>query len=108
VSLDPLSFEGIRRAFPSMKSRGEVRGRFRSQGNLERLLVDAALSGQIGTIEAQGYATVRPAVWGAEGLHLKFTNLDLASLTGRQIPSRLKGELTFTGRSDRVNVVEGA
>ena len=107
VSLDPLSFEGIRRAFPSMKSRGEVRGRFRSQGNLERLLVDAALSGQIGTIEAQGYATVRPPSWGAEGLHLNFTDLDLASLTGRQIPSRLNGELTITGRSDTLNAPEG-
>jgi hypothetical protein len=41
VTLDPLSFEGIRRAFPGMKTRGEVRGHFRSQGSLERLSVDA-------------------------------------------------------------------
>jgi translocation and assembly module TamB len=107
VSLDPLSFEGIRRAFPSMKTRGEVRGHFRSQGNLERLLVDAALSGQIGTIEANGYATVRPPTWGGENLHLTFSNLDLASLTGREIPSRLNGELTVTGRSDTLNAPEG-
>ena len=40
MALDPLSFEGIRRAFPSLRSRGEVRGRFRSEGTLGRLAVD--------------------------------------------------------------------
>jgi translocation and assembly module TamB len=107
VSLDPLSFEGIRRAFPSMKTRGEVRGHFRSQGNLERLLIDASLSGQIGTIDAQGYATVQPPTWGAEDLQLRFTNVDLAALTGRKIPSRLNGELSVTGRTDTLNAPDG-
>jgi translocation and assembly module TamB len=107
ISLDPLSFDGIRRAFPSMRTRGEVRGHFRSQGNLERLLVDASLAGQIGTIEARGYATVRPPTWGADDLQLRFSNLDLASLTGRQIPSRLNGELSITGRTDTLSAPEG-
>jgi translocation and assembly module TamB len=107
VSVDPLSFEGIRRAFPSMATKGEVRGHFRSQGNLERLLVDASLTGQIGTIEAHGYATVRPPTWGAEDLRLNFSNVDLASLTGKQIPSRLNGELSISGRSDTLSAPEG-
>ena len=91
VALDPLSFEGIRRAFPSMKTRGEVRGRFRSQGTLERLLIDASLAGQIGTLEAHGYTTVRPPRWGAENLQVRFSNLDLGALTGRKVPSSLNG-----------------
>jgi translocation and assembly module TamB len=107
IALDPLSFEGLRRAFPSMKTRGEVRGQFRSQGTLERLLVDATLSGQIGTIDAQGFATLRPPHWGAEDLLLRFTSVDLAALTGRKVPSSLNGELSFTGVVDTVNAPEG-
>ena len=107
VTLDPLSFEGLRRAFPAMKTRGEVRGQFRSQGTLERLSVDASLSGQIGTIEAHGIATLRPPRWGAEDLLLRFSSLDLAALTGRKIPSSLNGELSFTGMVDTVNAPEG-
>jgi translocation and assembly module TamB len=107
VALDPLSFTGIRGAFPSMKTRGEVRGRFRSSGTLERLLVDASLSGQIGTVDAQGYATLRPPRWGAEDLRLRFSNLDLAALTGREIPSRLNGELSATGTIDTTDAPEG-
>jgi hypothetical protein len=107
LALDPLSFEGIRRAFPSMKTRGEVRGRFRSQGTLERLLIDASLAGQIGTIDAQGYTTLRPPRWGAENLLLRFTNLDLTALTGRKVPSSLNGELSVTGITDTVAAPEG-
>ncbi|HEY3011222.1 MAG TPA: translocation/assembly module TamB domain-containing protein [Gemmatimonadales bacterium] len=107
VTLDPLSFEGIRRAFPSLKARGEVRGHFRSQGTLERLAVDASLSGQIGTVEAHGFATLQPPRWGAEDLLLRFSSLDLAALTGRRVPSSLNGELYLTGRSDTLNAPEG-
>ena len=64
-----------------MKTRGEVRGQFRSEGTLERLSVDATLSGQIGTIDAEGFATLRPPRWGAENLLLRFSSLDLAALT---------------------------
>jgi translocation and assembly module TamB len=107
VALDPLSFDGIRRAFPSMKTRGEVRGHFRSQGTLERLSIDASLSGQIGTIEARGVATLRPPRWGAEDLRLEFSALDLAALTGRRAPSSLNGALSVTGRTDTLNAPEG-
>jgi hypothetical protein len=107
VTLDPLSFEGIRRAFPGMKTRGEVRGTFRSEGTLERLSVDATLAGDIGTIEAHGIATLRPPRWGAENLLLQFSSLDLAALTGRKVPSRLNGELSVTGTVDTLNAPEG-
>jgi translocation and assembly module TamB len=107
VTLDPLSFEGIRRAFSSLKARGEVRGHLRTQGTLARLMVDASLSGQIGTIDAQGFATLQPPTWGAEDLLLRFSSLDLAALTGRNVPSSLNGEFWVTGRTDTLSPPEG-
>jgi translocation and assembly module TamB len=107
VVLDPLSFEGIRRAFPSLESRGELRGTFRSRGNLERLSVDAALTGQIGSVEAHGIATLRPPRWGAENLLLRFSRLDLAALTGRDLPTSLEGEVLATGIIDSLSAPEG-
>jgi translocation and assembly module TamB len=107
VALDPLSFEGIRRAFASLRTRGEVRGHFKSEGTLARLAVDASLTGQIGNIEAHGFTTLRPPTWGAEDLLLRFSQLDLAALTGRKLPSSLEGELSLSGRTDTVNAPEG-
>jgi translocation and assembly module TamB len=107
VSLDPLSFEGIRRAFPSLKTQGELRGPFRSRGSLERLAIDATLAGQIGSVDAHGIATLRPPRWGAENLLLRFSRLNLAALTGRDLPTNLDGELLVTGTVDSVSAPEG-
>jgi hypothetical protein len=107
VMLDPLSFEGIRRAFPSLKTRGELRGPFQSRGTLARLAVDASLTGQIGSIEAHGFATLQPPRWGAEDLLLRFSSLDLAALTGRDLPTRLNGEVSVTGIIDTARAPEG-
>jgi translocation and assembly module TamB len=107
VSLDPLSFEGIRRGFPSLKTRGEVRGHLRTEGTLARLSVDASVSGQIGTIDAHGITTLQPPTWGAEDLLLRFSSLDLAALTGRKVPSSLNGEILVSGRTDTLAAPEG-
>ena len=107
VSLDPLSFEGIRRAFPSLKSQGEMRGPFRSSGTLERLAIDASLDGQIGSVEAHGIATLRPPRWGAENLLLRFSRLNLAALTGRDLPTSLEGQVLVTGTVDSLTAPEG-
>jgi hypothetical protein len=107
VTLDPLSFEGIRRAFPSLRARGELRGQFRSRGTLARLAVETSLAGQLGTVTARGFATLRPPVWGAEDLLFQFSSLDLAGLTGRELPTNLDGELWVNGRTDTLNAPEG-
>jgi hypothetical protein len=107
VVLDPLSFDGIRRAFPSMETRGELRGRFQSRGTLERFAVDAMLTGQIGSLEAHGIATLRPPRWGAENLLLRFSRLDLAALTGKDLPTSLEGEVLVTGSIDSAIAPEG-
>jgi len=107
VMLDPLSFDGIRRAFPNLEARGEVRGPFQSQGTLARLAVDASLIGQLGNVEAHGFVTLQPPKWGAEDLQLRFSRLDLASLTGRRLASSLEGEVSFTGVVDTNRAPEG-
>jgi translocation and assembly module TamB len=106
VTLEPLSFDGIRRAFPSLAARGDLRGTFRSQGTLSRLEVEAALAGELGSVDAHGAVTLQPPHWGAENLLLRFSRLDLAALTGRNIPSRLAGELHVTGSIDTLRAPE--
>ena len=107
VVLDPVSFEGIRRSFPSLATRGELRGPFQSRGTLEHLAVDATLTGQIGALEAHGIVTMRPPRWGAEDLLLRFSRLDLAALTGRDLPTSLEGEVVVTGSIDSAIAPEG-
>jgi translocation and assembly module TamB len=106
VTFEPLSFEGIRRAFPSLKSQGELRGRFQSEGTLSRLQVNTTLNGEIGTVDANGLVTLLPPRWGAEQLLLRFSRLDLQALTGRKLPTALAGELRVTGSIDTLRAPE--
>ncbi|HKT59904.1 MAG TPA: translocation/assembly module TamB domain-containing protein [Gemmatimonadales bacterium] len=107
VTFDPLSFEGIRRAFPSLKAQGELRGPFRSQGRLSHLSVDADLRGDLGDVIARGYVTVQPPRWGADDLRLEFTRLDLARLSGGKLSTSLNGRLHATGSIDTLRAPEG-
>jgi hypothetical protein len=107
VVFDPLSFEGIRRAFPSLKTKGDLRGRFRSEGTLSRLAVDADLTGDLGGVRAEGFVTLLPPKWGDDGLRLRFTRLDLATLSGGTLSTSLAGELHATGSIDTLRAPDG-
>jgi translocation and assembly module TamB len=107
VALEPLSFDGIRRAFPTLKTRGEVRGRFQSSGTLSRLEVNTELAGEIGTVQADGFATLLPPHWAAESMLLRFSRLNLGALTGRDYTSSLAGELRVSGSIDTLRAPEG-
>jgi translocation and assembly module TamB len=106
VTLDPLSFDGIRPAFPSLVSRGDLRGTFRSQGTLSHLQVDASLTGEIGSVDAVGTVTLLPPKWGAENLLLRFSRLDLEALNARALPTTLAGQLRVTGSIDTLRAPE--
>jgi translocation and assembly module TamB len=107
VVLDPLSFDGIRRAFPSLRTKGELRGRFRSEGKLAHLQVDADLTGDLGDVRAEGFVTLLPPRWGADSLRLRFSRLDLATLSGGKLSTTLAGELVATGSIDTLRAPEG-
>ncbi len=101
LALQPLSFAGIRRGFPSLKAQGSVTGRVRLDGTLADLAIDASMSGEIGTLEAQGTATLLPPRrWGADSLRLTFRSLDLRALTDSGPTTLLNGELRLTGVAD--------
>ena len=107
VTFEPLSFEGIRRAFPTLKAQGDLHGPFRSQGKLSHLSVDADLRGDLGDVTAQGYVTLLPPRWGADDLRLGFTRLDLARLSGGKLSTSLAGRLHATGSIDTLRAPDG-
>ncbi|MGE5090923.1 MAG: translocation/assembly module TamB domain-containing protein [Bacillota bacterium] len=107
IDLDPLSFEGIRRGFPSLKSQGEVRGHVNLSGTMEHLAVDATLAGQIGQLDLHGGMTIVPPRLGADALQVRFRDLDLNALRGSGPVTRLNGNLTATGTMDTLRAPEG-
>ena len=107
VQLDPLSFEGVRRGFPSLKARGGMSGHLAMDGTLSRMTVNAQLAGDIGAVDADGVATMLPPRWGADGLHVRFERLDLAALRGSGPVTSLFGEATATGVMDTLRAPEG-
>lgn len=108
VTLDPLSFEGIRRGFPSLPVRGSVSGELRMEGQLSRMQVDAELTGEIGVISAEGFVTMLPPRWGADALHVSFARLDLNAIRGAGPVTSLFGELMVSGTADTLRAPEGS
>jgi len=107
VELAPLSFEGIRPAFPALVSRGTLEGTVRTSGTLARLDVNANLHGEIGKVRAEGGVTLLPPRWGASRLQLVFNDLDLAALRGGGPATRLNGTLAADGLLDTLRAPEG-
>lgn len=107
VQLDPLSFEGIRRGFPSLPSRGDVAGHVAMDGTLEHMDLSADVSGEIGEIVAKGVVRMQPPRWGADGLHVQFQRLNLAALRGTGLVTSLFGQAVATGSMDSLSAPEG-
>ncbi|MGH7659049.1 MAG: hypothetical protein ACREL6_12510, partial [Gemmatimonadales bacterium] len=108
LQLNPLSFDGIRRGFPGLKTRGQVSGTLRTSGTLERLVVDADLAGELGAITATGAVTILPPRLGADSLVATFRNLNLATLTGSGFPTNLQGRVLVSGSVDTLRAPEGS
>jgi translocation and assembly module TamB len=99
--LDSLSFDGIRRSFPTLSARGALGGRVKLSGTLDHLAIDADVSGAVGRIEALGHATLLPPRWAADSLRLRLSRLNLDALTGGAAPvSALNGVVHVTGTAD--------
>src|SRR5262249_26936083 len=74
--------DGIRRAFPGLRTQGALGGSVKLSGFLDHLAVDALVGGGLGRVEAHGRATLLAPRWGADSLQLKFQDLDWATLAG--------------------------
>ena len=96
----PLDFDGIRRAFPTLTSLGQVAGPVRLVGRLDSMELEARLHGDLGTVHAVGLATLLPPRWGAWPLTFTFSDVDLAKLRGTGPPTRLAGRLVMQGAID--------
>ena len=107
VVLDSLRFEGIRRAFPGLKTQGALGGSVKLNGVLDHLAVDALVGGGLGRIEAHGHATLLAPRWGADSLQLKFQELDWATLAGAGPSTSLKGALLASGTIDSATAPVG-
>ena len=107
VVLDSLVFDGIRRSFPALKTRGALGGSVKLAGFLDNLAVNALVAGGLGRVEAHGRATLQPPKWGADSMRLSFTSLDLALLVGSGPKTSLQGTLEATGTVDSATAPAG-
>ncbi|MCU0621018.1 MAG: hypothetical protein MUC69_05890, partial [Gemmatimonadales bacterium] len=98
--LQPLALDGIRPAFPSLRTRGELRGRVLLDGSVEALTVDADVAGEIGSVQVEGVLGLVPPRFAADKLRVAFRRLDLAALTGGGITTSVDGLLAATGVVD--------
>ncbi|MGE3524859.1 MAG: hypothetical protein AB7I33_02965, partial [Gemmatimonadales bacterium] len=108
VVLEPLDFDGIRRGFPSLRSRGSLNGSVRSSGTLADLDLDADVHGDLGTVQARGRITLLPPRYGADSLTLRFTGLDLEQVTGSGPETWLTGSAQVSGVSDTLQAPAGS
>ena len=103
LTVDTLSFDGIRRSFPTTPMQGLLGGTLRLTGFLDSLRVAADLTGAVGHYKVSGEAGLLPPRWEARDLVVDFTNANLAALGalgGRGPVTRLAGRLALSGRID--------
>lgn len=100
LTVDTLSFDGIRRSFPTTPMQGALGGTLRLTGFLDSLRVGADLTGAVGRYRVSGETSLLPPRWEARGLVIDFTNANLAALGGRGPVTRLNGRLEMSGRID--------
>lgn len=100
LTVDTLSFDGIRRSFPTTPMQGSLRGTLRLTGFLDSLRIAADLNGAVGRYQVAGEASLLPPRWDARSLVVDFANANLAALRGRSPATRLTGRLEISGRID--------
>lgn len=108
LTLDSLSFEGIRAGYPTLTTLGALRGQVRMAGTLERLDLDADVSGQLGALRLRGPAILSAPHWGGDSLDIEFRRLDLHALRGEGPTSDLMGRVLVVGSIDTLRAPEGS
>ncbi len=100
LTLDTVSFDGLRRSFPATPMRGSIGGTVRLTGFLDSLQVAADVTGAVGRYRVLGQASMLPPRWEARGMVVDFANADLAMVRGQGPRTRLTGRIEITGTLD--------
>jgi len=102
VTVDSLSFDGLRGSFPALPLRGAVAGPVKLAGQLGALETHADLHAPGGELRGDGVLLLDAPHYGARGFALAARELDLARWVRRAPPSRLGFTLRadFAGDSD--------
>ncbi len=100
ADVEPINFEGIRRGFPRLPSRGQLVGHVWMEGPVTAMAIDADVTGQLGSVTLEGTASLLPEALGGAPLTAKFSDLDLAALLGRGPVTRLNGTAVLDGAAD--------
>jgi autotransporter translocation and assembly factor TamB len=108
LTLDSLSFEGIRAGYPGLTSLGSITGQVRLVGTLEQMDLDADVHGEVGALRLRGPTTAVPPHWGGDSLRIDFRHLDLRALRGIGPSSDLTGGVLVTGSIDTLRAPEGS
>lgn len=106
ADLERLDFSGIRRGFPAIRATGQVAGHVQMEGPVTRLALDVGLSGQLGSIELEGTASLLPERLGGSPVRARFANLDLARL-GVGPATSLTGSAVLDGVDDVATEPDG-
>lgn len=107
LTLDSLSFDGIRRGFPGLTVQGTIGGRMNLSGRLDSMMLDGAVGGALGDIEVRGHAILTPPRWGTDSMFMRFERLNLARVTPNGPATRLNGTLTARGIIDTAGIPQG-
>ena len=107
LTLDSLSFEGIRAGYPTLVTLGSISGRVRLLGTLARMDLDADVRGEIGELHLRGPTFASPPLWGGDSLRIDFRRVNLHALTGTGPSTELSGSMLVDGSIDTLRAPEG-
>ncbi len=108
ATFDQLSFAGLHSGWPAISARGGVSGHLLLSGPLDALTVATTLTGEIGTIRAEGGLRILASGVAADSLRLDFTRIDLNAVRNAGEETALTGRMLLHGQVDSAGPPEGA
>ncbi len=100
AQLDGLSFDGLRTGYPDLPARGGLIGRVETSGTIDRLTVDIDVTGDIGTISAQGVVGMTDAGMMADSLVINAQRFDAEAALAGGVATAINGTVTVDGVVD--------
>ncbi len=108
ATFDQLSFDGLRSGWPDIPARGGVTGHLLLTGRLDALQLATTLTGEIGTIRADGGLRLLESGIATDSLRIDFTRVDLNAVRNVGEETALTGRVLLRGRIDSAGPPEGS